>query len=378
MPRVLIVTNDFPPRQGGIEAFVKALADRFDPSDVLVYTSSEPGAAEYDATLPYQVIRDKTHMLLPTKRVRAAVINVMKEHGADRILIGSSAPLGLMAADLKAAGAKRVVAITHGHEVWWAKLPISRSLFRKIGDRVDVLTYIATWIREQQAQALSPLGRTKQQRMTPGVDSQRFYPGVGGAQVREKLGIASDTPVVVCAARLVKRKGQDTLIKAWPEVLAKHPDARLILVGNGPFRKGLDKLVASLNLNKNVHLTGPIPWADIPPYFDAGNIFAMPSRTRLFGLENEGLPLVFLEAQSCEKPVIVGKSGGASDALEDGVTGYLVDPYNPSEVAERINTLFADKELAARMGKAGRERALNGWQWDQISAICKEHLQLEV
>lgn len=377
MPRVLIVTNDFPPRQGGIEAFVKALADRFDPADVVVYTSSEPGSTEYDATLPYPVIRDKTRMLLPTKRVRKAVIEVMKEHGADRILIGSSAPLGLMSADLKAAGAQRVVAITHGHEVWWAKLPISRGLLRKIGDRVDVLTYIATWIREQQAKALSPLGRTRQQRMTPGVDSQRFFPGVGGAQVRTTLQIPDDAPAVVCAARLVKRKGQDTLIKAWPEVLAKHPDARLILVGNGPFRKGLDKLVASLRLEKSVHLTGPVPWADIPPYFDAGDVFAMPSRTRLFGLENEGLPLVFLEAQSCEKPVIVGRSGGASDALEDGVTGYLVDPYNPSEVAERISALFSDRELAARMGKAGRERALDGWQWDQISQQCKQYLELD-
>lgn len=374
MSRVLIVTNDFPPRKGGIEAFVSALADRFGEGDVVVYTSREPGDAEYDAALPYPVIRDRTRMLLPTRRVRRATMAALREHGCDRVLIGSSAPLGLLADALRAAGAERVVAISHGHEVWWSRLPVTRQLLRAIATRVDVLTYISAWCRDQQARVFAPEMRAKQLRMPPGVDSARFSPGCGGIAVRERLGLASDAPVVVSAARLVKRKGQDMLLRAWPAVLRRVPGARLVIVGGGPNAKSLRRLAARLGVDTSVVFTGPVAWSDIPPYFDAATVFAMPSRTRLLGLEPEGLGIVFLEAASCEKPVIVGDSGGAPDAVDDGVTGYVVDPRDPDEIAERIVELLENPERAREMGVRGRRRALDGWQWDQIAATCKEYL----
>ncbi|MBT0992710.1 glycosyltransferase family 4 protein [Cellulomonas sp. DKR-3] len=373
MPRTLVVTNDFPTRQGGIEAFVAALCDRFPPDEVVVYTASMPGDAAYDAALPYPVLRDRASTLLPTPRVRRAVVAALHEHGCDRVLFGASAPLGLLAPALREAGARRVVAITHGHEVWWARVPGTRQALRRIGDSVDALTYISGWCRDQIARALSPRGRAHQQRLAPGVDSERFTPGCGGGRVRAERGIG-DAPLVVCAARLVPRKGQDTLIAAWPAVLRAVPDARLLVVGDGPYRERLDQQVAKLGLGASVTFTGPVPWAEIPPYFDAADVFAMPSRTRLLGLEPEGLGIVYLEAASCGKPVVVGRSGGAPDAVVDGVTGYLVDPRSPADVAARLVELLTDRETARRMGEAGRERARADWQWDAVARTCRGYL----
>lgn len=374
MPKTLIVTNDFPPRQGGIEAFVSALADRFPADEVVVYTSSEPGDHVYDAGLTYPVIRDKARTLLPTRRIRNSVIAAMTDHGCDRVLIGSSVPLGLLSPALREAGAQKIVAITHGHEVWWARLPGTRSLLRKVGEGVDVLTYISGWCRDEIGKALTPAGRKKQLRLAPGVDSSRFFPGCGGDQARFDLGIGADTPLVVCAARLIKRKGQDMLIKSWPQVLRSVPDAQLVIVGRGPDLKRLNSLVSKFGLESSVTFTGAVAWNEIPPYFDAATVFAMPSRTRLFGLEPEGLGIVFLEAASCEKPVVVGRSGGAPDAVENGVTGVVVDPTNPSAIAEHLVTLLSDPARAQEMGRLGRERAQRDWQWDHIAKTCREYL----
>jgi phosphatidyl-myo-inositol dimannoside synthase len=373
VPRTLVVTNDFPTRQGGIEAFVAALCDRFPAGEVVVYTSSMPDDAAYDATLPYPVVRDRTSMLLPTRRVRRDVVAAFREHGCDRVLFGASAPLGLLAPALREAGARRVVAITHGHEVWWARVPGTRQLLRRIGDSVDVLTYISGWCRDQIARGLSPAGRSHQQRLAPGVDSARFFPGCGGEQVRAERGLQG-VPLVVCAARLVARKGQDQLIAAWPAVQRAVPGAKLLIVGDGKYRSALDMQVARLGLQDAVTFTGPVTWADIPPYFDAADVFAMPSRTRLAGLEPEGLGIVFLEAAACGKPVIVGRSGGAPDAVDDGVTGYVVDPTSPDEIAARVVELLTDPDKARAMGEAGRIRAQADWQWDDIAARCREYL----
>src|SRR5699024_2860078 len=146
-------------------------------------------------------------------------------YDCDRVLIGSSVPLGLLAPALRTAGARRIVAITHGHETWWARVPLTRPLLRRVGDTVDVLTYISTWTRDEIARGLSPAGRARQHRLTPGVDPERFRPGIGGERVRAELGIAAGTPVVACTARLVKRKGQDMLLRAWPRVLRSVPGA---------------------------------------------------------------------------------------------------------------------------------------------------------
>jgi phosphatidylinositol alpha-1,6-mannosyltransferase len=207
-----------------------------------------------------------------------------------------------------------MVALTHGHEVWWARVPVARQLLRRIGDSVDVMTYVSEWCRERIAPALSPEAAARMRRLSPGVDTERFYPGCGGAEVRLRLGIPEVAPVVVCTARMIKRKGQDTLVKAWPEVLRAHPDARLLLVGDGPHRKVVERLARRRGVGESVIFTGSVPWDQVPAYTDAGDVFAMPCRTRWFGLEPEAFGIVFLEARACGLRVVAGDSGGATEA----------------------------------------------------------------
>ena len=254
--RVLVVTNDFPTRRGGIESFVLALCREMPADEVVVYTASMPGGADFDATLPFPVYRDPSRVLLPTPAVARRVRSVMRRHGCDRVLFGASAPLGLLAPSLRRAGARRQVALTHGHEVWWARTPGARRLLRRVGDEVDVLTYVSEWCREHIAPALSPAARDRMVRLSPGVDTERFHPGCGGAEVRRRLGFDATTPVVVCTARMVRRKGQDTLIRAWPEVLRSHPGARLLLVGDGPDRSRLERLADRVDVRGAVVFTG--------------------------------------------------------------------------------------------------------------------------
>ena len=376
MPRTLIVTNDFPPRQGGIEAFVSAVAARFPADEVVVHTAAMPGATELDATLPYPVVRDRRTTLLPTRRVRREVLETFRSYDCDRVVFGASAPLALLAPALRAAGAQKIVGITHSAETWWARVPGVRRVIRTAGEATDHVTFINDWCRDIIARPMTPAARERMRRLHPGADVTRFKPDNGGDAVRERLGIAADAPVVVCAARVVARKGQDMLITSWPRVRAEVPGAILLIVGDGSARKRLDKLVVKHDVADSVVFTGPLPWTDVPPYVDAGDVFAMPSRTRLMGLEPEGLPLAFFEGAATALPVIVGRSGGAPDAIEEGVTGYVVDPRDPADIAARLVELLTDPEKARHMGAAGRERVARDWTWDEVATTLHGYLGL--
>jgi phosphatidylinositol alpha-1,6-mannosyltransferase len=337
------------------------------PDEVVVYTASMPGDREYDATLPFPVHRDPSGTLLPTPAVARRVVRVMRALDCDRVVFGASAPLGLLAPRLRRAGARRMVALTHGHEVWWARVPGARQLLRRIGDSVDVMTYVSEWCRERIAPALSPDAAARMERLSPGVDTERFYPGCGGAEVRRRLGIPEDAPVVVCTARMIKRKGQDTLVKAWPEVLRSHPDARLLLVGDGPNKKAVERLARRRGVSDSVIFTGSVPWDEVPAYTDAGDVFAMPCRTRRGGLEVEGWGNVFIEAAACARPVVVGDSGGAREALLDGATGLLVDGTDVRAVGGAVADLLADPDRAEAMGRAGRARVERSFTWTRAA-----------
>jgi len=315
MARTLVVTNDFPPRRGGIETFVRQLCEALPPDEVVVHAASMPGADEFDGTLAYPVVRDPASVLLPTPAVAERVTATMRSHGCDRVVFGAAAPLGLLAPRLRAAGARHVTAMTHGHEVWWASVPGTRGLLRWIGDSVDVLTYVSDYCRERIEPALSSDGAARLTRRSPSVDRDRFRPGAGGAEVRRRLAIDEHAPVVVCVARLVRRKGQDTLVRIWPEVVHRFPGAVLLLVGDGPQRARLERMVARRGLAGAVRFTGSVPWEEVPAHLDAGDVFAMPCRDRLFGLEVEAFGIVFLEAVACGLPVVAGRSGGVADAL---------------------------------------------------------------
>ncbi|MBO0788108.1 MAG: glycosyltransferase, partial [Actinobacteria bacterium] len=186
--KVLIVTNDFPPRAGGIQSFVHALAVRLPPGQVAVYAPAWAGADAFDSAQPFPVERHPTSLMLPVPSVARRAARMMAGHGCDTVLFGAAAPLGLLAPSLRAAGARRLVAITHGHEAGWAVLPGARGLLRRIGDSVDTVTYLGEYTRARLARALSPAAAARMERLAPGVDTGVFRPGAGGAAIRERLG----------------------------------------------------------------------------------------------------------------------------------------------------------------------------------------------
>jgi phosphatidylinositol alpha-1,6-mannosyltransferase len=244
-------------------------------------------------------------------------------------------------------------------------LPGSRQVMQRIASGLDVLTYISDYTRSRLAPALD--GRTRLAQLSPGVDVDRFTPEAEGAAVRARHGLGR-APVVVCVSRLVARKGQDVLVAGWSRVLARHPGARLLLVGGGPLEASLRRAVARRGLADSVSFTGPVPPGELPQHYAAGDVFAMPCRTRRAGLDVEGLGMVFLEAAACARPVVAGTSGGAPEAVRDGVTGRVVDPRSPSAVADAIADLLDDPVRARAMGVAGRDWVEERWSWTRIAA----------
>jgi phosphatidylinositol alpha-1,6-mannosyltransferase len=369
MDKTLIVTNDFPPRPGGIQAFLHNIALRLDPAQVVVYASTWKDGSEvarFDAEQPFPVVRDRTSMLLPTPRVTRRAVALLRDHGCSSVWFGAAAPLGLMAPALRRAGARRLVATTHGHEAGWAQLPVSRRLLRRIGEGTDTLTYLGEYTRSRIAPALTARAAARMVQLPPGVDEKTFHPGSGGAVIRARLGLA-DQPVVVCVSRLVPRKGQDTLIRAMPRVLNAVPDAVLLIVGGGPYRNDLERLAADTGVSGSVRFTGSVPWEELPAHYGAGDVFAMPCRTRRGGLDVEGLGIVYLEASATGLPVVAGDSGGAPDAVLDGETGWVARGDSPRDAADRIVTLLQDPELRQRMGERGRAWVEERWRWDLLA-----------
>lgn len=374
MSKTLVITNDFPPRPGGIQTFIYGLVQGFDPDDVVVLTSKHTAWQEFDKQEKYPIFRHNTQMLLPTKAVGDQAITIIKEFNCDRVLFGASAPLGLLANRLKNHGIKKTVAITHGHEVGWAFTPGLKQTFQKIVKDVDKLTYLTKFTFEQISEAISSDQLEKFEQLTPGIDINMFNPenktNGQSQKIRERFRLGNK-PVVVCVSRLMARKGQDTLIEVWPEVLKKVPDAHLLIVGGGSLKQSLHKKTFDNNVHTSVTITGAVDWKELPGFYAAGDVFAMPVRTRNLGFDVEGLGIVYLEASATGIPVIAGNSGGAPEAVIDGVTGFVLNPNNQMILAEKIIELLLNKELSNRLGKQGRSWIEKQWQWPS------RHLQLK-
>jgi phosphatidylinositol alpha-1,6-mannosyltransferase len=200
-----------------------------------------------------------------------------------------------------------------------------------------------------------------------------YHPDVDGTAVRARNGLAG-RPVIVCVSRLVPRKGQDTLVRALPLVRRAVPDAALLLVGGGPHRPAVRRLARELDVADHVVLTGSVPWAELPAHYAAGDVFAMPCRTRNGGLDVEGLGIVYLEASAVGLPVIAGDSGGAPDAVRDGETGYVVPGRGVDALAARLVELLSDEPLRRKLGTAGRAWVEQEWGWDLQAARLRDLL----
>ena len=363
---VLFVTNDFGPRAGGIETFIIGLIQRRPYGQTIVYTSSQEGSAQFDAewlaNYGVRVIRDRSKILLPTPRVLFHLKKIIRKEGITTAAFGAAAPLGLLSAGMKRYGVKRTVALTHGHEVWWAKVFPFNLMLRRIGSTVDVLTYLGEFTRNAISKGLTTKAQVSMVKIAPGIDVNHFLP-TDATAIRHSLGLA-EKKVIVSVGRLVHRKGQDHLIQSLPEILNSVADAHLLLVGDGPYRDHLQKLVKRHNLESAVTFIGRIQYKDLPMYLCAGDIFAMPSRSRLMGLEVEGLGIVYLEASACGLPVLAGNSGGAPDAVLLNKTGLVVNGTDNKQIAKAAIELLTNVESSQRMGLAGRQWIIDNWRWE--------------
>lgn len=366
MEKILCITNDFGPRAGGIETFVIGLIERLPAGSVIVYTSAQENSNDYDRTwlekYGVEVIRDKAKILLPTPGVAFCVNSLVRDRSIETVFFGAAAPLGLLSHGLRRAGVKKIVALTHGHEVWWSKVWPFKWAIKRMSRSIDHLTYLGEYTHQAISTAVTKKAASSMVKIAPGIDTDHFAP-VDASALRAKLGL-TEKKTIVSVGRLVHRKGQDILIEAMPEICGRIPDAHLVMIGEGPYRGYLENRRKVLGLEEKVTFIGRIQYADLPTYICVGDLFVMPSRSRLAGLEVEGLGIVYLEASACGLPVIAGNSGGAPDAVLAGETGLVVDGTQVDDVASAVVELLSDPMRSQRMGKRGREWIVQEWRWE--------------
>lgn len=369
--RTLWVTNDFPPQAGGIQTFVQNLARRVAPEGTLVLAPSQEGDATFDADLPYAVERLDVGTILPTPGVLRHVRDAVGRHRPDVIVLGASWPLGELVPYLADDPGTPVVALTHGLEAGLSNIGAGY-LVRRATRSLDAVTAISEFTREQLADHLMASEVTL---IPPGIDVDEFHPDRDGSRFRRLWGIPEDAPLVGCVSRFVRRKGQDVLLEAWPEIRRRSPRAWLLLVGAGPLESRLRQDAADLD---GVVVAGEVDWEDLPDVYAALDVFAMPCRTRLLGADVEGLGIVYLEAQATGIPVVVGQSGGAPETVVDGETGLVVDGRQTDEVAAAIARLLNAPEERARLGGRARTWVTETWSWDVIAGRFRRVLETVV
>ena len=378
MEKILCITNDFGPRAGGIETFVIGLIERLPFGSVIVYTSAQEESAPYDLKwlqdFGVEVVRDKSKILLPTPGVAYCVHALVRERKITTVFFGAAAPLGLLSKGLRRAGVKEIVALTHGHEVWWSKVFPFTLAMKSISRQVNTLTYLGEFTRNAISKSVTKVAAQSMVKIAPGIDTDHFSPQ-DARELRNELGL-SEKKVIVSVGRLVHRKGQDVLIEAMPAILKDVPDANLLMIGEGPYRGYLENRVKALGIQESVTFIGRIHYVDLPRYLCVGDLFVMPSRSRLAGLEVEGLGIVYLEASACGLPVIAGDSGGAPDAVLEGQTGLVVDGTQKTEVASAVVKLLLDPERSQAMGIRGRQWVIQEWRWEIWSARFAELLKV--
>jgi phosphatidylinositol alpha-1,6-mannosyltransferase len=368
---LLLVTNDFPPRSGGIQQYCHNLVSRLPPDRVVVYAPAWPGADAFDAAQPFRVVRHPGRMMLPLPGVLRRTVALAREVRPDVICFGAAFPLGLLAGRITRATGVPCVGFTHGVEVAVGRVPLVDRLLVRVAADLRLVTAVSRWSAARVRRAVR--GRCPVELLPAGVAADAYHPGVDGQAVRRRHGLGS-APVCVCVSRLVPRKGQDRLIEAWPRVVARVPEARLLLVGGGPNERRLRRLAAASPVADRIHLTGEVAWEELPAHYAAGDVFAMPCRTRWLGLDLEALGVVFLEAAATGLPVVAGRSGGAPETVEEGVTGTVVDGRRPGPVGEAVAGLLADPARARAMGAAGRRRVEAELSWEAVVARLEELL----
>ena len=359
IPRTLLVTNDFPPRVGGIQRTLWSLSAAL-PSDRLsVIAPTWEGDAAFDAAAPFDVRRVPARFLWPTPGIVRAIEEERSRADAEVVLFGDAFPLALTGARLAANGTPYVVA-AHGFDYWLSTVPVAHAVMDRMTSRASrVVVMCSRFVARRVRTAVA--SDVPVSVLYPGADLERFRPDLPTGDLRERHALV-DRPVVVCVSRLVARKGQDVLIRAMRPILRRVPEAALVLVGGGPREEALRRMAEALPRGVVV-FAGEVPEEELPRYYALGDVFAMPCRNRLGGMEVEGWGNVFVEAAACGRPIVVGDSGGAPETVAHGETGLLVDGRDVGGVADAVASLLEDPAYARRLGKAGRARVETGHTW---------------
>jgi phosphatidyl-myo-inositol dimannoside synthase len=363
VPSVLLVTNDYPPRIGGIQRTLQALVNELPPDRVSVFTPAGEGDGVFDAAARYPVHRQPEPFLWPTPDVARRIRRAVADTEAQVVLFGATYPLALLGPGI-ARGGTPYLSAAHGFEYWLSLVPGTHALMRRATARAERVPVMCSEFVARRVRTAVPHG-VPVSVLYPGADIHAFRPDLITADLRERHGIG-DRPVVVCVSRLVARKGQDVLIRGMARVRRRVPDAVLLIVGGGPYESTLRSMAAGAPAG-SVVFAGQVTEEDLPRYYAVGDVFAMPCRSRMGGLEVEGWGNVFIEAAACGRPVVVGDSGGARESLIDGETGLLVDGADVEAVADAVADLLADPLRARTMGAAGRERVERDHTWPLIA-----------
>lgn len=365
--RLLEITNDFPPTLGGIENYIYSLLARWHPSEIKVLTRWVPGCEEFDKGLDFEVVRIPVGTLLPDIRTWNQAKKLTRSFRPQMVHFASSLPLGLLGPRLqKAFGIPYSISVHGGEFMLSSRLPVAKSALRRVVGGASVVLAQSSFsqkIVEEFFEVPPPI-----RRVTCGVDLYRID------NASPSPDVPKDGPVVLSVSRLVARKGPATLIRAMPSVLEDHPSTIAVIVGGGPDERRLKALANELFVNDSVLFVGPVAWEEIPQWYAAADIFALPTRERFGGIETEGLPLVYVEAAAASLPLIGGKAGGVSDAVRHEETGLLVDGTDPDETADAINRLISNPAEAARMGTAARKMAESEFGWDFIFGVFEDAL----
>jgi phosphatidylinositol alpha-1,6-mannosyltransferase len=375
--RHLLVTNDFPPKVGGIQNYLWELWSRLDPASFVVLTaSSDPGAPEFDATQAAGGVRiervEAPILFFPTPKTLAQVRRAVTEHDIDLVLLDPALPLGLLGPRL---GVPYGV-ILHGAEVTVpGRVPVARAALSRVLRGASVVISAGGYPAAEAGRAAGALTAPVVE-IPPGVDAGGIKPMFESVRraARDRFGLPSSGPLVVSLSRLVPRKGMDVLIEAADRLVPSYPDLVVAIAGEGRelprLRRQADASAAS------VTLLGRLSDQDRAVLLGAADIFVMACRNRWLGLEQEGFGIVFLEAAAAGVPQVAGDSGGAAEAVVHGETGLVVArPDDPGCVAEALRELLADPARARRMGAAGRARVVASFDYDALASRLADTLE---
>ena len=361
--RHLLVTNDFPPKVGGIQSYLWELWRRLPPEDVTVLTTAQPGDLPFDRQQGFRVVRDRQRVLKPTPAFARRIDTLADEVGASVVVLDPVLPLGAIGPWLR----RPYLVIVHGAELSVpGRLPGTRDLLKPVLRRAALVIAGGAYVRaEAEHVARRPLPVVL---VPPGVDAGRFHP-LGTAEraaVRSSLGVREGARVVLGVGRLVPRKGFDVLVEAAARLAPGRPDLVVVVAGVGRQGGSLARLAASTRAP--VRFLGRVAHEALPSLYGAADVFASPCRTRWAGMEQEGFGIVYLEAAAAGVPAVAGASGGAGEAVLDGETGIVVErPGDAASVASALAELLDDPARRAGMGQAARRRVVAAFDYDVLA-----------